>query len=131
LNNYEKVFVLKMTPLRKAGIDFGALAREALTGKFGGATDVMLRDLSPDALREPDHFVKELSRIFGQGAVAIYEPIAKYVDMGLYGPERDSPVLNLIRQIGEPQKGVTESNTISLHEHRIKDEEGNYPDDAN
>jgi len=130
LNDYEKVFVLKMTPLRRAGIDFGSLAREALTGKFGGATDVMLRGLSPDAMREPECFVKELSRIFGQGAVAIYEPITKYVDMGLYGPRQDSPVLDMLRQLGEPQEGETESNKILLHEHRIKDEEGNYPDNA-
>jgi hypothetical protein len=130
LNDYEKVFVLKMGPLRKAGIDFEALAREALTGKFGGATDVMLRGLSPDALREPEYFVKELSRIFGGGAVAIYEPIAKYVDMGLYGPKQDTPVLGLLRQLGQPQGGGTESNAIFLHEHRVKDEEGNYSDNA-
>jgi len=130
LNDYEKVFVLKMMPLRKAGIDFEALAREALTGKFGGATDVMLRNLSTDALREPEYFVKELTRIFGRGAVAIYEPIEKYVDMGLYGPRQDSPVLDLLRQLGQPQSGDTESNATLLHEHRIKDEDGNYPDNA-
>jgi len=130
LNDSEKVFVLKMAPLKRAGIDFEALAREALTGKFGGATDVMLRDLSQDALREPEYFVKELSKIFGRGAVAIFEPIEKYIDLGLYGPERDSPVLGLLRQLGQPQSGTPESNTIFLHEHRVKDEEGNYPDNA-
>ena len=130
MNDYEKVFVLKMGPLRKAGIDFEALTREALTGKFGGAVDVMLRGLSPDALREPECFVKELSKTFGRGAVAIYEPIAKYVDMGLYGPKQDSPVLGLLHQLGQPQRGETESNTIFLHQHRIKDEDGNYPDNA-
>jgi len=119
-----------MMPLRKAGIDFEALAREALTGKFGGATDVMLRDLSPDALGEPEYFVKELSKIFGRGAVAIYEPIEKYVDLGLYGPEQDSPVLGLLRQLGQTQSGGMEPDTILLHQHRIKDEEGNYPDNA-
>jgi len=119
-----------MGPLRKAGIDFEALAREALTGKFGGAVDVMLRGLSPDALKEPERFVNELSKTFGRGAVAIYEPITKYVDMGLYGPRQDSPVLGLLRQLGEPQRGETESSTIFLHQHRIKDEDGNYPDNA-
>jgi len=130
VKDYEKLFVSKMARLRGSGIDFESLAREALTGKFGGATDVMLRDLSPAALREPEYFVKELSGIFGRGAVAIYEPIAKYVELGLYGPRQDSPVLSLLHQLGESHDTARESNPILLHEHRIKDEQENYADDA-
>ena len=119
-----------MGRLTNAGIDFEDLAREALTGKFGGATDVLLRDLSPTALREPEYFVKELSRIFGNGAMGVYEPIVKYVDLGLYGSKRDSPVLGLLRQLGPAQGEDPSTNRAFLHEHRIKDEEGNYADNA-
>lgn len=130
LNDYEKSFVARMGRLASAGIDFEDLAREALTGKFGGATDVLLRDLSTVALREPEHFVKELSKIFGSGAMGVYEPIVKYVDLGLYGSKRDSPMLGLLRQLGPAQGEDPSANRYFLHEHRIKDEEGNYPDNA-
>ena len=130
MNDYEKSFVLKMQRIRGAGIDFEALAREALVGKFGGATEVLLRDLSPDALSNPDQFVKELSRIFGRGAMGVYEPIVRYVDMGLYSTGGDSPVLALLRQLGSPTGGLTQGG-MPLHDHRVKDEEGNYSDNAN
>jgi hypothetical protein len=130
MNDYEKSFILKMDRLRGAGIDFEALAREALVGKFGGATDVLLRDLSPDALINPNLFVKELSKIFGRGAMGVYEPIVKYVDMGLYSGAQDSPVLALLRQLGPSIAGL-EQGGRPLHDHRIKDEEGNYSDNAN
>jgi len=130
LNDYEKSFVLKMQRIRGAGIDFEALAREALVGKFGGATEVLLRDLSPGALSDPDQFVKELSKIFGRGAIGVYEPIIRYVDMGLYSTGGDSPVLALLRQLGPATGGLTQ-NGMPLHDHRVKDEEGNYSDNAN
>ena len=130
MNDYEKSFVLKMRRLTVAGIDFEALAREALVGKFGGATEVLLRDLSPEALDNPDLFVSELSRIFGRGAMGVYEPIVKYVDMGLYSTGGDSPVLALLRQLG-PSSGSLAQGGLLLHDHRIKDEDGNYSDDAN
>jgi hypothetical protein len=131
LNDYEKAFVLKMRPLKRAGIDFGAVTREALVGKFGGATEVLLRDLSPVALQEPEYFVQEVSRIFGKGgAMGVCEPIIKYVDMGLYHMEQDTPELALLRQLGPAQSIVSDQNSTLLHQHRIKDEDGNYPDNA-
>jgi hypothetical protein len=120
-----------MDRLRRAGIDFEALSREALTGKFGGATDVLLRDLTPEALKEPERFVKELSKMFGRGAMGVYEPIVKYVDMGIYNQAQSSHVLALLRQLGPLQGGLEDPNLVLLHEHRIKDEDGNYPDNAN
>ena len=130
MNDYEKSFILKMRRLRGAGIDFEELAREALVGKFGGATEVLLRDLSPEALLNPDLFVRELSRIFGRGAMGVYEPIVRYVDMGLYSRGGDTPVLSLLRQLG-PSLGGADQGGVPLHDHRIKDEDGNYSDDAN
>lgn len=120
-----------MGRLRRAGIDFEALARESLTGKFGGATEVLLRDLTPTALREPERFVNELSEIFGQGVNGILEPIVRYVDMGLYHPKYDTPLLELLRQLGPSQAVVADQNQIVLHDQRIQDEQGNYADDAN
>jgi hypothetical protein len=130
LNDYEKTFILRMRRLRGSGIDFEALAREALVGKFGGATEVLLRDLSPGALSNPDLFVEELSKIFGRGAMGVYEPIVKYADMGLYSRGGDTPVLALLRQLGQSSAGPPEAG-MPLHDHRIKDEDGNYSDDAN
>jgi hypothetical protein len=130
LNDYEKSFVLKMRRLRGAGIDFEALAREALVGKFGGATDVLLRDLSQEALVNPEMFVKELSGIFGRGALGFYEPIVKYVDMGLYSRAPDTPVLALLAELG-PSLGDPMQGGMMLHDHRVKDEQGNYSDNAN
>jgi len=131
LNDYEKSFILKMQRVRRAGIGFEALAREALVGKFGGATEVLLRDLSPQALDDPELFVKELTKIFGRGAMAVYEPMIRFVDMGLYSQTSDSPVLALLRQLGPSLITGTDMGGVPLHEHRIKDEEGNYPDNAN
>ena len=130
MSDYEKSFVQKMQRLRGSGIDFEALAREALVGKFGGATEVLLRDLSPEALVNPGLFVKELSNIFGRGAMGVYEPIIKYVDMGLYKRGGDSPVLALLRQLG-PSSGGPAQSGLPLHDQRIKDEDGNYAEDAN
>jgi hypothetical protein len=130
LNEYEKSFILKTTRLKTAGIDFQELARDALIAKFGGAADVLLRDLSVRALNEPEYFVQEMSRIFGRGAMGFIEPISKYVDMGLYGSSQASPVLGLLRQLGPAQSTDLNENGVYLHEHRIKDEEGNYSDNA-
>ncbi|MDA4124078.1 MAG: hypothetical protein OK438_01315 [Thaumarchaeota archaeon] len=131
MNDYEKTFILKTTRLRNSGVDFQELAREALTGKFGGAVDVLLRDLSGRALNEPEHFVREMSKMFGRGAMGVYEPIIKYVDMGLYGSSQAPPILGLLQQLGPAQSPTSGEKPVFLHEHRIKDEEGNYPDNAN
>jgi hypothetical protein len=131
MNEYEKSFVLRTTRLKTAGVDFQELAREALMGKFGGAAEVLLRDLSRKALNEPEYFVQEMSRIFGMGAMGFYEPIVKYIELGLYGSNQASPVLGLLRQLGPAPIADSSEKSIFLHEHRIKDEEGNYSDDAN
>ena len=128
--DYEKSFIRKVQRLGRAGIDFEALAREALVGKFGGATEVLLRDLSPEALVNPELFVKELTRILGRGAMGVYEPIVKYMDMGLYSAGGDAPVLALLRRLGPPSAGLAQ-NGKPLHDPRIKDEEGNYSEDSN
>ena len=126
---YERDFLVKATRVCKAGIRLEDLAREALTAKFGGAADVMLGGLSVETLSDPKLFVGAMSRIFGRGAMGIYEPIVKYVDLGLYGGQQSSPVLDLIRQLG-PASTSEVTRTVPLHDQRVKDDEGNYADDA-
>jgi hypothetical protein len=130
MNDYEKSFVMKMGRLTNAGIGFEDLAREALEGKFGGAMEALLRGFSADALREPERFVDELSKIFGRGAMGFYEPIMKYADLGLYGSKQGSPLLDMLRLLGPAQGEVASNKGFLLHEYRIKDEAGNYPDNA-
>jgi len=130
LNDYERTFVFKMNRVQRAGINFEDLAREALVGKFGGATEVMLRDLSANALADPGLFVMELNGIFGRGAIAVFEPIVRYVDLGLYSQGGNSPILALLSQLGPAlADGVTTG--VLLHDQRVKDEDGNYADNAN
>ena len=114
MNDYEKTFVLKMQRVRRAGIRFEPLAREALVGKFGGATEVLLKGVSQQALDDPEMFVKELSKVFGRGAMGVYEPIVKYVDMGLYSQPGVSPVLDLLRQRQAPTRVTKLLNSCAL-----------------
>ena len=130
MNDYEKTFVLKMGRLRRNGIEFEEVAKEALTGKFGGATDVLLRDLSPAALKEPERFADELWNIFGRGAMGFCEPIIRYVDLGLYSRKEYSPVAGLIHQLGPPTGDDSDPKGVPLHDHRVKDEQGNHPDNV-
>jgi hypothetical protein len=130
LNDHEKSFLLRTAWLKDEGVDFEGVAREALTRKFGGAADVMLRGVSGRALNEPEYFMKEMSRIFGRGAIGVYEPIVEYMEQGLYGSREASSVLGLLRQLGPAHGDGSGEKPILLHEHRIKDEEGNYPDNA-
>ena len=129
MKDYERAFLEKAVPVCRSGVDFGDLAREALEGKFGGATEVVLRDLTQEEMGSPILFVKAMSRIFGMGAAGFYEPIVKFIDMGLYTDGGSSPVLDLIRQIG-PGEG-SGGALRPLHDHRVVDEDGNYSDESN
>ncbi len=130
MDGYEKTFLMKTVRLSKSGVSFEALAREALLAKFGGATDVLLRGLDSNSLSDPNLFVSAMSKMFGRGALGIYEPILKYVDMGMYGSQGSSPVLDLIRQLGPASTNGEEHKVIPLHDQRVKDEHGDYADDA-
>ncbi len=130
MNDYERTFLTKTVRLSRSGVNFEALAREALSAKFGGATDVLLRGLSPASLADPSLFVKDMSSMFGRGALGIYEPILKYVDMGMYGSQGSSPVLDLIRQLGPAAMNGEETEMIPLHDQRIRDQHGDYADDV-
>ncbi len=128
--DYEKAFLVRTVQLCRTGINFEDLAREALLAKFGGATDVLLGGLSQETLADPNLFVRAMSRMFGGGAIGIYEPIVKYIEMGLHGPRESSPVLDLIRLLGPPTDSLQQVEGVVLHDHRVEDEDGNYADDV-
>ncbi len=130
MDDYERAFLLKTVRLSRSGVNFEELAREALSSKFGGATDVLLRGLSPEILADPNLFVKAMSKMFGRGALGIYEPIVKYVDLGIYGTGGSSPILELIRQLGPAAATGEERKLTPLHDQRIADEHGDYADDS-
>ena len=133
MNEYERAFISKMERIRVAGLDFQAGARAALEAKFGGAADVLLQDFSEEGKREPRQFVEELNRTFGRGSMGFLEPVMKSADMGLFPPTRSSQsaLESVLGQLG-PASGVVSGSTLgALHEHRIKDEEGNYSDAYN
>ena len=133
MNDFEKSFVLQMDRLRHAGYDFEAGARQALEGKFGGASVVLLRDLSENAKRDPSVFVRELSRVFGRGSMGFLEPIAKYGQMGLFPPLRPGKhaIDGVLEDIGPGEGTGSEQELSGLHDQRIRDEDGNYADEAN
>lgn len=123
---------MQMERLQNSGYDFQAGTRAALEGKFGGASDVLLRDLSEAAKSEPRRFAEELFRIFGRGSIGFLEPIAKYAQNGLFPPTNraESATDALLRQLG-PGRGATAGpGPRPLHEWRIRDQEGKYPDEA-
>ncbi len=130
MDDYERTFLAKTVRLSRSGVNFEDLAREALSSKFGGATDVLLHGLSPEVLADPNMLVKAMTKMFGRGALGIYEPIVKYVDLGLYGTKGFSPVLELIRQLGPAALTDEERELIPLHDQRIEDEHGDYADDS-
>jgi hypothetical protein len=130
MNASEKAFLSKSNWMVKSGISFEALAREALAAKFGGSSESILRGLSFEALARPESFLASMSRLFGNGAIAIYDPITKYIDKGLYTAEGYSPVLDLIRRLGVPKRGGQTAPGVFLHDHRVQDEAGNYPDNS-
>ncbi|HEV2225409.1 MAG TPA: hypothetical protein VGR56_01240 [Nitrososphaerales archaeon] len=132
MNDYEKAFVERMSRLERGGVNFELFAKEAVEAKFGGAAEVVFRGLKGDAFMNPEVFVRELSRVFGRGAMGIYEPIMKQAERGMIASSsgNSSPYDSLLRQLGVPQ-GPAPVQGVMLHDHRVKDEEGNYSDNAN
>jgi hypothetical protein len=131
-NSYERDFVTQMKRLQKSGYDFEAGSREALEGKFGGASVVLLRDLSDVARAEPLRFAEELERIFGRGSIGFLEPVVKYAEAGRFplADPKKTAYDHLLGQLGPPTGERPDQGSVPLHEHRVRDEEGNYSDNA-
>jgi hypothetical protein len=133
MKDYEKSFVDKVSRFTASGIDFEVLAREAIIEKFGGAAGALFSDLRNGILKEPGLFAQEFSRKFGRGAIGFLEPIVKYAESGRYYENHAdrSNLLEIIHQIGPPGSQSEWQRKTQLHDHRIKDEQENYAEDAN
>lgn len=131
MEDFERAFLAKTVSLRGLGVTFEEVAREALEAKFGGATDVLLRDLGPGALVDPNLFVRAMSKMFGRGALGVYEPIMKYLDMGNFRLRESLAVADIARGLGPSAGPGGQKKTIPLHDQRIKDEQDEYAQDAN
>ncbi len=129
-NEYEKAFISRMARLQRSGYDFGGGSRQALESKFGGAAEVLLRDLSEQARNDPTLFVTELTHTFGRGSIGFMEPVLKWADRGLFPPATpaQSAYSTIASRLPEGGDGE-EEETIPLHEHRVKDDEGRYSDE--
>jgi hypothetical protein len=132
-NSYEETFVAKMVGLKRTGVDFKELAREAINEKLGeGPTEVLhvsgrARSRGTPIFRGSD-FKKIRERCHRN------DPIARRASAGLF-PERGSTsqaYLEVVRQLRPSADGASEAQKLRyLHDHRIEDEQGNYADDAN
>ena len=121
-SGYEAAFVAKMSLLSRQGFDFERGARAALEAKFGGAADVLLRDMTEEERKEPGLFASELMKAFGRGAMGFLEPIRAYGDRGLFPRKGDREPFQMA--MGSP------GGSLPLHDHRIRDEQGNFAEDS-
>ncbi len=128
-NGYEKIFISRMLKLQKEGFDFEAGARLALEAKFGGAAEVLLRDLSEQAKSDPTLFVQELSRTFGRGSAGFLEPAMKWADRGLF-PHLSPDQMAHETIVSQLLPGESREDRVApLHEHRVRDDQGKYSDE--
>lgn len=123
LRRQEEAFVERMSRLGFRGPDFAALTREALRQKFGGAADVLLQGMDQATLEAPNLFATEMHRRFGLGARQFCVTIVRLGESGLFQSAEPSGTESLIYPMVPPVEG---KRLLTLHEHRIKDEEGNY-----
>jgi hypothetical protein len=119
----EKAFVERLARLGFTGPDFAELAREALRRKFGGGGDVLLEGMDRSTLEEPEVFAAEMNRRFGPGAKQFCVSIVGLAESGLFHPSQPSGLESLIYPMVPSIEG---RRLLALHNHRIKDEEGNY-----
>jgi hypothetical protein len=130
MNSESKSFLDRVDVL-KIEENFAELTKQALEAKFGGGGDALLRDFSPEILDSPEMFADEMSQLFGRGAMQFFSVITKYYESGRFKPpQKPSFAEQLLGQLGHPGEGAQGPQMIPFHTFRIKDEEGNYPDNA-
>lgn len=130
MNSESKSFLDRVGVLKIDG-NFAELTKQALEAKFGGGGDALLRGFSSEVLQSPGMFADEMSALFGKGAVQFFTVITKYYEAGRFKPpQRPSFAEQLLGQLGPPPEGAGGPQMVPFHNFRIKDEEGNYPDNA-
>jgi hypothetical protein len=131
LNSDSKLFLERVEALKISPPNFGELTRQALRSKFGGGGDALIQDISEDTLGNPELFAGEMSAIFGRGAVQFFSIITKFYESGKFRPpQKPTFAEQLLAQLGRPPEGVSPPKMVPFHDFRRKDEQDNYPDNA-
>jgi len=131
MNNESRTFVERVDQLKIPDSNFADLTRQALQSKFGGGGDALLRDFAVDTLNSPELFAGEMSALFGRGAVQFFTIITKFYESGRFkAPQMPSFADQLLGQLGRQPEGTSGPQMVPFHDFRIKDEEDNYPDNA-
>ncbi len=76
MKDYERTFVSQMEAASRDGTSFQTVSDAAIKHKLGdGPGEILLRSLSKAARVDPGYFVREVSKVFGRGAIGIYDAI--------------------------------------------------------
>jgi hypothetical protein len=79
----------------------------------------------------PKAFALEMSRMFGRGAISIFEPIQQTMEMGLNSMGQGPSTLEAIAGGLTPTgAGFGPQDTAAMHTFRNEDEQGNYGDEG-
>ena len=131
MNNESRSFLDRVDQLKVPDTNFAELARQALQSKFGGGGDALLGGFSQGTLGSPELFAAEMSSLFGRGAVQFFSIITRYYESGKFKPpQMPSFADQLLGQLGRPPEGTSGPQMVPFHDFRIKDEQDNYPDNA-
>ena len=124
-----------MSALEVNGLDFPTHARQALSDVLGpAASETFAFLLGKEAFHDPGLFAREVARFLGGGSLSICNVLAKRA-IEDFGGSEDAPAVKALEarmphfelsaKFEPPQK-----ETPPLHDHRIKDELGNYAEDS-
>lgn len=81
MKDYERSFVETMNYKIQSGLSFPLLMQGALRSKLGDVPgDILYRSLSKGARVDPTYFVREVSKSFGRGAMAIYDAVVSQAE---------------------------------------------------
>ena len=90
MNDYEKVFLDKVSELKIDGPTFSALVRQSLEAEYGGEIDTVLSSLDEESLENPKKVAAELYKTFGNDVMRYFVTILKYAESGKFQPQTDS-----------------------------------------
>jgi hypothetical protein len=130
LKEYEEEFIKKMIAYRNRGVNMGELAREALTSQLGeGPAEILLLSIGRTATN-PRLFAMEMTRMFGRGAISIFEPIVETMEEGLKRTAANSTLEAVAAGLTPGGAGYNPEETHLMHNYRNEDEQGNYGDEG-
>jgi len=129
MKDYERDFLFRINRLGISGPEFSSLAKETLREVMGEpGSSVVLYGMSKGDLESPERFAKELSTVFGGGAIPILKAIVVGALVGLEGqadPESRNTLPDAATLL-EERYGIMAEKQAYLHDHRMKDEMAEY-----